>query len=82
MDEIGIKNNSKISVLRSTYICGGELIIKSILEKEVNEDVSAEKMSGKKIHVSFIFLNGEKTINTSLKDDIMFAEVTMQFCEK
>ena len=81
LDEIGIKNNFKISVLRSTYICGEELIIKSILEKEVNKDVSAEKMSGKKIHVSFFFLNGEK-INTSLKDDIMFAEVTMQFCEK
>ena len=38
-------------------------------------------MSGKKIHVTFHFLNGEK-IKTSLKDDIMFAEVTMQFCEK
>ena len=81
LDEIGIKNNSKISVLRSTYICGGELIIKSILEKEVNEDVSAEKMSGKKIHVSFEITNGE-TFNTILKDDIMFAEVTMQFCSQ
>ena len=81
LDEIGIKNNSKISVLRSTYICGEELIIKSILEKEVNKDVSAEKMSGKKIHVTFHFLNGEK-IKTSLKDDIMFAEVTMQFCSQ
>ena len=81
LDEIGIKNNSKISVLRSTYICGGELNIKSILEKLVNEDVSAEKKSGKKIHVSFEIMNGE-TFNTILKDDIMFAEVTMPFCEK
>ena len=81
LDEIGIKNHSRIAVLRPGNICGAGLSIKSILEKEVNKGVSTKEKSGKKIHVSFEIMNGE-TFNTILKDDIMFAEVTMQFCSQ
>ena len=38
-------------------------------------------MSGKKILISFKFMNDEP-IYTRLKDNIMFAEVAMQFCEQ
>ena len=77
LDEIGIRNGSKIIVLHCPNICGVGLSIKSILENKDNKD----KMSGKKINVSFKFMNDEP-INTSLKNDMMFAEVAMQFCEQ
>ena len=77
LDEIGIENGSKIIVLHCPKICGVGLSIKSILENKDNKD----KMSGKKINVSFKFMNDEP-INTSLKNDMMFAEVAMQFCEQ
>ena len=77
LDEIGIRNGSKIIVLHYPNICGVGLSIKSILENKDNKD----KMSGKKINVSFKFMNDEP-INTSLKNDMMFAEVAMQFCEQ
>jgi len=77
LDEIGIRNGSKIIVLHYPNICGVGLSIKSILENKDDTD----KMSGKKINVSFKFMN-DGPINTSLKNDMMFAEVAMQFCEQ
>ena len=77
LDEIGIRNGSKIIVLHYPNICGVGLSNKSILENKDDTD----KMSGKKINVSFKFMNDEP-INTSLKNDMMFAEVAMQFCEQ
>ena len=44
LDEIGIRNHSRITVLRETPICGAGLSIKSILEKEVNKGVSTKKI--------------------------------------
>ena len=81
LDELGIKDNSRIYVIGPSNIEGAAgLSIKSILENEVNEDVSTKKKSGKKIRVTFQ-ING-MPISTSLKDNIMFAEVTMQFCSQ
>ena len=77
LDEIGIRNGSKIIVLHCPNICGVGLSIKSILENKDDTD----KMSGKKINVSFEFLDDEP-FNASLKNDMMFAEVAMQFCEQ
>ena len=82
LEEIGIRSNSKILVLHKTPICGAGLSIKSILENEVNKGVSTKKKSGKKIHVSFVESGNGETIYTPLKDDIMFAEVAMQFCSQ
>ena len=82
LDELGIKDNSRIYVIGPSNIEGAAgLSIKSILENEVNKGDSTEKKSGKKIHVSFQFMN-DVPIGTSLKDNLMFAEVTMQFCSQ
>ena len=79
LDELGIKCGSRILVRQRHSVCGVGLSIKSILDKNSNKADPTKKKSGKKINIRFQFMHDEP-IYTSLKDNLMFAEVTSQFC--
>ena len=79
LDELGIKCGSRISVIYSPPIWGAGLSIKSILDKNSNKADPTRKKSGKKISIRFKFMDDDP-IYTSIKDNLMFAEVTSHFC--
>ena len=81
LDEIGIKNNSRIDVIIPFNLSGARLSIKSILDNEANKGIFSKKKSGKRINVYFQLMNEER-IFVRLKDNIMFADVTSQYCEQ
>ena len=59
LDEIGIRNGSRILILIPKNICGVGLSIKSILDNEANKGIFSKKKSGKRINVYFQLMNEE-----------------------